>query len=58
MRAGAIVQKWDGCPIVESDTLDNNGSHIVVGGLNKFRVFDEKMKNEEWIFDTNEESRV
>lgn len=53
------MQKWDGVPTVEHDTIDNNGSKIVVAGYNKFRVFDAKMfRNEEYIFDSNDETKI
>lgn len=43
---------------MESDTIDNNGSHIVVGGLNKFKIFDERMTAFEYIFDSNDDAKV
>jgi len=59
IRAGSVVQKWDGVPTVEHDTIDNNGTNIVVSGYNKFRVFDTKMyKNEEYIFDSNDDTKI
>lgn len=48
-REGAIVQKWEDCPTVESDSISTstNGKYIAVCGLNKIKIFDTRMKSDD-----------
>jgi hypothetical protein len=52
------VQKWEDCPTVESDSIatSSNGKYISVCGLNKIKIFDTRMKSDDYLFDNSDQN--